>query len=255
MDKNLKQQLTRFIEEHIPQFHAKRLQSLEGLQLKAVLKRKNPYLFKAKYVESAPDLVKQLLDAYLSSQEETVFGDFLESLAIEVCSRVYGGRKSTTEGIDLEFDRDGVRHIVSIKSGPNWGNSSQIKKMREHFKQARRIYGQSKHLIAVNGCCYGRNAKPEKGDYQKLCGQTFWELISGEAAMYQDIIEPLGHQAKTSNEQFLAAYAKVINRFSAGFIGEFCQADGAIDWPKLVAFNASADKPSSRKEAWTSTPG
>lgn len=249
MDRNLKRQLTAFIEEHIPHFHEKRLQSLEGLKLKAVLERKNPYLFKAKYVESAPDLIKQLLDAYLSSQEETIFGDFLESLAIEVCSRVYGGRKSTTEGIDLEFHRGEIRYIVSIKSGPNWGNSSQIKKMREHFKQARRIYGQSKHLIAVNGCCYGRNAKPVKGDYQKLCGQAFWELISGEAAMYQDIIEPLGHQAKARNEQFLAAYAKVINRFSAGFIAEFCQPDGAIDWPELVAFNSSREQPRHRVPA------
>ena len=243
MDKNLKQGLTAFIESHIPHFHAKRLQSLEELQLKTVLKRKNPYLFKTKYVESAPDLVKQLLDAHLSSQEETIFGDFLESLAIEVCSLVYGGRKSTSEGVDLEFDRDGVRYIVSIKSGPSWGNSSQIKKMREHFKQARRIYGQSKHLIAVNGCCYGRDAKPEKGDYQKLCGQSFWEVISGEATMYQDIIEPLGHQAKARNEAFLGAYAKVINRFSAGFIAEFCQPDGAIDWPELVAFNSSREQP------------
>lgn len=243
MDKNLKQGLTAFIESHIPHFHEKRLQSLEGLQLKTVLKRKNPYLFKAKYVESAPDLVKQLLDAHLSSQEETIFGDFLESLAIEVCALVYGGRKSTSEGIDLEFDRDGVRYIVSIKSGPNWGNSSQIKKMREHFKQARRIYGQNKHLIAVNGCCYGRDAKPEKGDYQKQCGQAFWELISGEATMYQDLIEPLGHQAKARNEAFLSAYAKVINRFSAGFIAEFCQPDGAIDWPALVAFNSSREQP------------
>jgi len=247
MDKNLKQQLTRFIEEHIPQFHAKRLQSLEGLQLKAILKRKNPYLFKAKHVESAPDLVRQLLDAHLSSQEETIFGDFLESLAIAVCARAYGGRKSTSEGIDLEFDRDGVRFIVSIKSGPNWGNSSQIKKMREHFKQARRIYGQGKHLIAVNGCCYGRDSKPEKGDYQKICGQAFWELISGAPEMYQDIIEPLGHQARVRNEEFGTAYAKVINQFSAGFIQEFCRPDGAIDWPKLVAFNASSDKPSRLK--------
>ena len=31
-------------------------------------------------------------------------------------------------GIDLEFDKDGVRYIVTIKSGPNWGNSSQIGK-------------------------------------------------------------------------------------------------------------------------------
>jgi hypothetical protein len=144
----------KFIEENIPDFHKKRIENLSKLKLKKVLTRKNPYLFKAKHTESAADLVKQLLAAHLSSQEETVFGDFLESLAIFVCTAAFGGRKSTTEGIDLEFERDAVRYIVSIKSGPNWGNSSQIKKMCDYFKQARKIV---KHQIeAINGCCYGR---------------------------------------------------------------------------------------------------
>ncbi|MEW6133818.1 MAG: PmeII family type II restriction endonuclease [Pseudomonadota bacterium] len=241
-----KQTLTAFIEKNIPQFHEKRLQSLKELKLEKILARKNPYLFKAKHIETAPDLVKQLLDAHLSSQEETIFGDFLESLAIYVCGQAYGGRKSNAEGIDLEFDRDGIRYIVSIKSGPNWGNASQVKKMREHFKQARRIYGQKKHLIAVNGCCYGRDSKPEKGDYQKLCGQAFWELVSGDPNMYHEIIEPLGHEAKKRNEEFTKAYARVINLFNADFIRNFCAADGAIDWPQLVSFNSSKVKPARR---------
>ena len=32
-----------------------------------------------------------------------------------------------------------IRYIVSIKSGPKWGNSSQIKKMVQNFKQAKRV--------------------------------------------------------------------------------------------------------------------
>lgn len=247
MAKTMKQALTIFIEKNIPQFHEKRLQSLNELKLERILARKNPYLFKAKHIETAPDLVKQLLDAHLSSQEETIFGDFLEALAIHVCGEVYGGRKSNAEGIDLEFDRDGIRYIVSIKSGPNWGNASQIKKMREHFKQAKRIYGQKKHLIAVNGCCYGRDTKPEKGDYQKFCGQSFWELLSGDPDMYHEIIEPLGHEAKKRNEEFAKAYAKVINLFTASFITDFCQADGAIDWQKLVSFNSATIKPKKQR--------
>jgi len=182
-----------------------------------------------------------LLDAHLSSQEETVFGDFLESLAIHVCEESFGGRKSVTEGIDLEFERNGNRYVVSIKSGPNWGNSSQIKKMKDHFRQARRIGKQQ--LIAVNGCCYGRDTRPNKGDYQKLCGQPFWELISGDSSMYQRIIEPLGRRAKERNKEFEVEYAKVINRFTAQFIRDFCLPDGAIDWGKVVAFNSAASMP------------
>lgn len=230
--------LESFIERHIPDFHSKRLESLAGLRLERILARKNPYLFKAKHIETAGALVKQLLDAHLSSQEETIFGDFLEALAIYVCEQSYGGRKSTTEGIDLEFERDGQRYIVSIKSGPNWGNSSQIKKMREYFRQARRI--SKRPLIAVNGCCYGRDARPNKGDFLKLCGQPFWELISGDATMYQKIVEPLGHRAKERNAAFETEYAKTVNRFTARFIDEFCTAEGAIDWEKLVAFNSGS---------------
>lgn len=46
---NLKN-VTQYVEENIGTFHEKRIQSLDNLKLSQVLKRKNPYLFKAKYV-------------------------------------------------------------------------------------------------------------------------------------------------------------------------------------------------------------
>lgn len=231
-----------YVAANVSGFHLTRLARLEGLKLKQILKRKNPYLFKAKNILTAEALVRVLLDAHLSSQEETLFGDFLEGLAIYINARALGGKKSNAEGIDLEFDRDGIRYLVSIKSGPNWGNSSQINKMRDNFKKATRIArtGKSKlDIRAVNGCCYGRDESPDKGDYQKLCGQRFWEFISGNVNLYIDIIEPLGHQAKQRNEDFDRAYAKVVNGFTENFIADFC-VDGVIDWPRLVKFNSAA---------------
>ncbi|MFQ5560028.1 MAG: PmeII family type II restriction endonuclease, partial [Nitrospinota bacterium] len=82
---------------------------------------------------TAGDFIKTILDAHLSSQEETLFGGFLEGLAIYICNQVYQGNKSSAEGIDLEFEKDSSKYIVSIKSGPHWGNSSQIKKMQDNF--------------------------------------------------------------------------------------------------------------------------
>jgi len=184
--------------------------------------------------------VKLLLDAHLSSQEEAIFGDFLEGLAIFVCHKVYGGDKSAAEGVDLEFTKDGVRYIVSIKSGPNWGNSRQVAKMRDDFRKAKRVLATSGGrgpIEAVNGCCYGRNSRPNKGDYMKLCGQKFWELISGSNDLYTDIVEPLGHQAKLRNDEFLQAYAVIVNKFTQEFISKFCD-DGAINWKRLVQYNS-----------------
>ena len=233
-------EVKKYVINNIGYFHSSRLRNLKRLKLKQVLKRKNPYLFKAKNILTAHDLVKTLLDAYLSSQEETLFGDFLEGLSIYINEKVYSGKKSSAEGVDLEFDKDGVRYIVSIKSGPNWGNSSQIKKMRDNFNKAKRVLRTSKsslNIVAINGCCYGIDNKPDKGDYFKYCGQKFWELISGNTDLYVRIIEPLGHKAKEKNEEFIEEYAQIINKFTLEFSQDFCK-DGKIDWEALVRFNS-----------------
>ncbi len=236
-----KDDLVIFIEQNIHLFHKRRLENLLTLRLDIILKRKNPYLFKAKAIGTAQDLIKTILDAHLSSQEEGIFGGLLEELAIFVCNRTYGGRKSSAEGIDLEFFKNECLYIVSIKSGPNWGNSRQIAKMRDDFKRAFRILRgarSSTNIVAVNGCCYGKDNRPDKGDYLKYCGQRFWELISGDENLYVEIIEPLGHKAEEKNAQFFDEYAKVINKFTIEFARKFCAEDGAIHWDKLVKFNS-----------------
>ena len=235
-------EITDYVEANIKSFHQKRLDKLQALKLMDVIKRKNPYLFKAKNINTAQDFVKTILDAFLSSQEEGIFGGFLEELAIFICSEVYGGQKSSAEGIDLEFEKDSLRYVVSIKSGPNWGNSSQIAKLRDNFRKTKQILTtntSSANVVAVNGCCYGHDRKPNKGDYFKLCGQEFWAFISGDDNLYIDIIEPLGHQAKEKNEQFLNEYVKVLNRFTLEFLTKFCTPDGNVCWEDIVKFNSA----------------
>lgn len=182
-----------------------------------------------------------MTDAFISSKEETLFGDWLEGLAIFINSKVYGGWKSGTQGIDLEFNNKGIRNIIAIKSGPNWGNSSQIKKMRDDFKTALKTLRTSNsgiNIIAVNGCCYGKDNKPDKGDYFKYCGQRFWEFISGDSNLYVDLIEPLGHKSKEKNDEFLKYYSIMINKFTLEFSTEFCSPSGEINWVELVKYNS-----------------
>ncbi len=236
-----KEDILQYVEENIGTFHEKRIASLDGLKLSKVLKRKNPYLFKAKYVLTAHEIIKGLVDAHISSSEEGIFGDWLEGLAVFINERVYGGWKSGIRNIDLEFDQEGFRYIVNIKSGPNWGNSSQIKKMESDFNTARRTLRTSNshlNIVAVNGCCYGIDNRPDKGSYFKYCGQRFWTFISGNETLYTDIIEPLGYKAKEKNDTFLQSYARMINKFTREFMSDFCFSDGNIDWEKLVKYNS-----------------
>lgn len=239
---NLKD-VSQYVEKNIGTFHQKRISGLTDLQLKKILGKKNPYLFKAKYVLTAQDIIKSITDAFISSQEETIFGDWLEGLAIFINSKVYTGRKSGIPGIDLEFDKDSIRYIVTIKSGPNWGNSSQIGKLIADFKTAKKTLRTSNskiNVVAVNGCCYGRDNQSDKGEYFKYCGQKFWEFISGDKELYTKIIEPLGHMAKERNDDFIKSYSQMINKFTKEFANEFCKDSGDIDWDKLVRFNSAS---------------
>jgi hypothetical protein len=238
--------VTQYVEDNIGEFHQRRLDIVNKIKLKEVLKSKNPYLFKAKNVASANEIVEGILNAYLSSSEEGIFGNWLERLAIFINDSVYQGRKALVDGIDLDFDKDGLRYLISIKSGPHWGNDSQIKKMCDQFDTARKrlvTSGGKGSIICVNGCCYGKSREQSeyksKGNYYKICGKRFWELISGEPDLYIKIIEPLGHEAAVKNDEFKLSYGNLINRLTKEFLTDFCNDNGSIDWEKLLVFNSS----------------
>lgn len=115
--------------------------------------------------------------------------------------------------------------------------------MRSTFKTAAKTIRTSNSKIVVstvNGCCYGRDKTPDKGDYYKFCGQRFWAFISGNEDLYTELIVPLGHKAKERNDDFLSSYAQMLNKFVRDFAVGFCSEAGAIDWQKLVEFNSKA---------------
>lgn len=237
--------VTEYVEQHIMEFHDSRLAKVDSIKLKDVLLSKNPYLFKAKNVNQSRDIITGILDAFLSSSEEGIFGNWLERLAIFINDMVYKGRKAAIDGIDLDFDKEGKRYLVAIKSGPNWGNDSQYKKLIDQFNTARKrliTSGSKVETICVNGCCYGRSREKseykQKGGYYKICGARFWELISGEPNLYLDLIEPLGKHSEEKNEKFKEAYDNLVNRLDREFLIDFCNEDGSINWNKLVNFNS-----------------
>ncbi len=235
-----------YVNENIVDFHQRRLKSLKELKLEKLL-TKNPYLFKAKNILTANALIEDLLSAFLSSSEEKLFGDFLEGLAVFIAQKTCGGHKSTAQGVDLEFFNNDTYYVVSIKSGPNWGNSSQQDKLEQDLKTAVARLKQSKHtsnIQPVLGICYGKTKTTFLRGYMKIVGQNFWHFISENPNLYTEIIEPIGYRAKDHNEDFAKKKAGIINLFEIEFIPRFCeQATGYIDWTKLVQFNSSNYNP------------
>lgn len=236
----------------ITPFYHERLMYLRcNMTLEYILSRKNPYLLKAKNISSSDELVRSIVEAFLSSQEETMFGNKLESFAIYVSSKLDGGFKSDLPSIDLEFERDDNYYVVGIKSGTNWANSDQAVKMKDNFKTAReyltKIKGVEKNIMAVNGCIYGKEAKlfkenrndPEKSFY-RVAGQDFWRFISGDNEFYKEIIKPIEEEAQERDRAFKEAFNGKINAMSAEFTALFTFQDpervGIIDWEKIIEY-------------------
>jgi Type II restriction endonuclease EcoO109I len=237
----------RFLTEHVvTPFYYERLMYLRcSMSLSDVLSRKNPYLLKAKNIASPDELVRSIVDAFLSSQEETMFGNKLERFAVHVSEELNGGFKSELPSVDLEFERDAVYYIVGIKSGTNWGNSDQVNRMKDNFKAARRFLraqGVKTEIVAVNGCIYGKDARPFKENadpeksYYKYAGQDFWSFISGDDDLYREIIKPIDEEAHARDEEFKRTYDGRVNSMVREFSNIFLDGGGLIDWVKLVDY-------------------
>jgi hypothetical protein len=232
----------KFVENNIQKFHDSRLENLEKTDLKGLIRKKNPYLFKAKNIETAQELIESLLNAKLSSSEEEIIGAFLEELAIFVATRTLNAHKSAAHGIDLEYQMDETHYLVSIKSGENWGNSSQWKALEADFATALKILGQSRqgrNAKCYLGISYGRT-KPtlKRGIIHQVSGQTFWYMISGQKNFYKDIVKPIGYKAREHNEAFNEKKGELINKLTRQFTNVFCNEEGKILWNKIVEFNS-----------------
>ncbi len=164
-----------------------------------IIGRKNPFLFRVRSGSNAEALSRMVIDAYLSSSEETIFGNIIEDIAICICSKAKGGWKSSTQGIDLEYrSEDGSqRTIMQIKSGPNWGNASQHKKLTDNFNNAKRVLRTSiSNVRCVEGICYGKSKIRDKGSHEVLVGKEFWKEISDWTETHKVVLTLLGHHAE-----------------------------------------------------------
>jgi len=218
---------------------------LQKVSLETLLQR-NPYLLPMKNVGTASKLIESWLNEFLSSSEEELFEDFLVQLAYLVASETFSSEKSSATGVDLEFVNNGVEYLVSIKSGPNWGNSSQHTKLEQDLRKAvatKRQGRSTANIQPVLGICYGSTKTSYVRGYLKVVGQSFWYLISQDKNLYTDIVEPIGYRAKEHNEAFDTEKAKITNRFTRAFIDRFCDPTGAIDWQTLVAWNSGNFNP------------
>ena len=205
-------------------FYGTLIEKIDGLNIQKVMKRKNPYLYRAKAMQSATEIVDSVLTAFVSSSEETIFGNcFFEPIAIAAS----GGNKALAEGIDIMIQNKETNTIsaIAVKSGPSVFNADSKKRQEQNFTAASKLAQQAKaRYEAYIGYCYGK--KKDSG--------------RGKPKMYQElkIIGYMGTMPEKYVADYKESYNRAANRLVREFSNSFCRDDGSIDWEKLVEFNS-----------------
>jgi hypothetical protein len=234
-------ELEALIRQSLDDFYQRRIKKLSELKLNAVLRKKNPYLLRAVGVQKASEIVEQILKAYMSSSDETIFGDaFFEPIA-KICS---GGIVSPSEGVDVAVETDTVYKAIAVKSGPNIFNSSQAKRQDQEFKSlGSRLLKLHKRFDPLLGHGYGRKFADPTMDrtYRIRSGQAFWEELTGDSDFYLKLISLMSDYPTRHRAMFEEEWNKAINRFEHDFLNNFGNQDGSIDWDKLMRFNSGKE--------------
>jgi Type II restriction endonuclease EcoO109I len=232
--------LQALIEKCLLDFYKRRYEALTKLNLTKVLKRKNPYLFRAVGTEKASEIVERLLQAYMSSSDETIFGDaYFE----QVAWNLPGIKTTRGEGADLEVETKDEIHVYAQKSGPNPFNAAQKAKQDTQFKSIQSRLGKlHKRFDPVLAYSYGKTVKPAdaKHIYRETAGQAFWTELTGDSDFYLKLIRLMNDIPTKHKHEYQSAWDAAVNRFTQEFLEEFC-VKGVIQWEKLTTFVSGAD--------------
>jgi len=237
------------ITELLEDFYKRRIATLSKLNLRETLKRKNPYLFRAIGTQQANEIVEALLQAYMSSSDEGIFGNvFFEPLA----KFVSGGVVNDAEGIDISIEKNHTYTAIAVKSGTHIFNSTSKKKQEDYFKiLENRLRKLRKHFDPVVGYCYGRKGISKVGRpkaWREIAGQAFWQELTGDKDFYLKIIRLMKEKPKNHLPEYKIEWDMAVNRFTRDFIKDFCFGDGRIDWEKIAVLNSGIKKKRTSKK-------
>ena len=209
-----------------------------------LLSRKNPFLFRIRGAKKADDFVRNMLEASLSSSEETMFGDIFEKCAQIVAKYGKNGQKSGIEGIDVEYSEGPKKRVlVQVKSGKNWGNSSQIKRLKQNFETATRVLkqgGSIKDVRCIEGISYGKRESKQLGSRERIVGVDFWEEVSGWDGLYFALMDIVGEHASNGLQDAKSETVEKIVRFAEK--KNLLDEEDEVNWDRLLSFLSEPKK-------------
>lgn len=231
--------------------YGKRFATLEKLKLTKLL-NKNPYLYRALGIGDSSEFIMQLMVAFVSSSDETIFGnDFIEPLAIfaarhanqhDEAERTVTVGAGSGQDIAIETARSYL--AISVKSGKNIFNAQSTKGQDSEFTAlTSRLKKLNKALRPIIGYGYGRKRQLKASNVEKFAGQAFWRLLTGEVDFYLRISAAMETFSGEHGQSYTTAFEKKHQQLLREFMINYVDEDGSIRWKAIVAFNSAETKP------------
>ena len=231
--------------------YGKRFAALDKLTLERLL-AKNPYLYRALGISDASEFIHQLMIAFVSSSDETIFGnDFFEPLAIFAAKNSATTKRELRSvsvgagaGQDIAIETANAYLAISVKSGTNIFNSQSSKGQGSEFQALQsRLKKLNKMFRPIIGYGYGRKTLRAASTVEKLAGQAFWELLSGESDFYLRISRSMEQFSISHGAEYKIKFETKRHQLLRDFMIDYVRQDGVILWDKVVAFNSAIEKP------------
>jgi Type II restriction endonuclease EcoO109I len=233
----------------------KRFAALEKLTLERLL-NKNPYLYRALGIADSSEFIMQLMIAFVSSSDETIFGnDFLEPLAIFAAKNSNQHddlERSVTVGAgagqDIAIETATSYLAISVKSGKNIFNAQSTKGQQSEFTAlTSRLKKINKELRPIIGYGYGRKRQVKASNVEKMAGQAFWQLLTGESDFYLRLSNAMTSFSGEHGAVYKTIFEKRHQQFLREFMLNYVDVNGTIVWQDVVAFNSAIVKPKTAK--------
>jgi hypothetical protein len=175
---------------HFDRFLSRRIRNLERLTLdhlkfNVLLARVTATMLEFDTPES---LLRSRLAQHLERGSSTGFGTTLQAIARDITGQATG-----VAGADIALDRDGRRHYIQVKSGPDTANKDIAENIARLLNAAR---ARDPTAICLMGVCYGRpdqisqiaQRQLEMSGVGVLVGREFWEFISGDPGCLEELL-------------------------------------------------------------------
>lgn len=205
-----------------------------------LLSKANPYELAVR-CNTVQELIDFVMTSHKQTSSQTIWGNYLELIALQICKITLGGNKSQEESTDFEYTIDGKINYRGWKSSPNWANSDQKRAVndKESTLSEGVDFGSFKVLTS-----YGKTPKvKKKKGFTQLSGQLAWEEISGgDSEMYSKVMIAINTNKEVIGQFIEKIYISNMYKTEKWITDNFVNEDGTINFIKINNYVSSNDK-------------